>query len=154
MKKEMQNQIKAELCAVSENEALARTLISGLCAAIDVTLTELSDVRCAVSEAVTNAIVHAYGGGSARQKVYLLVTLYADRSVKIVVRDFGRGIADIERAMQPLYTTDASGERSGMGFAIMQSFMDSVRVKSVVGRGTTVEMKKRFSAPDTARDMT
>ncbi len=147
MKKKIENQIKVEFSASSANEGVARTLICAFCAPLDVTLGELSDVRCAVSEAVTNAIVHAYRGMDAKKaKVYLLATLYDDRSIKIVVRDFGRGIDNIEEAMQPLFTTDSTGERSGMGFAIMQSFMDGVRVKSTVGRGTTVEMKKRFSA--------
>ena len=145
MKKEVINRLKIVFDAVSENEALARTVVTAFCAAMDVTLSELSDVRCAVSEAVTNAIVHGYGAGKARGSVTLLATLYGDRSVKIVIRDSGVGIADIAVAMQPLYTTDKSGERSGMGFAVMQSFMDEVRVKSRVGGGTSVELKKRFS---------
>lgn len=152
MKKEVINRLKLVFDAVSENEALARTVVTAFCAAMDVTLSELSDVRCAVSEAVTNAIVHGYGGG-ARGCVTLLATLYGDRSVKIVIRDSGVGIADIAVAMQPLYTTDKSGERSGMGFAVMQSFMDTVRVRSKVGGGTSVELKKRFSPLPSREDV-
>ena len=128
-------------------------MVCAMTAQLDVSVDALADVRCAVSEAVTNAIVHGYGGisGGAMgttggKTVYILTTLYSDNSVKIVIRDRGCGIADVKQAMEPLYTTDVTGERSGMGFAIMQSFMDTVRVRSVPGKGTTVELRKRFSA--------
>ena len=163
-KKKIINQMKTEFSALSVNEGLARSMVCAMTAQLDVSVDALADVRCAVSEAVTNAIVHGYGGaagsetavtggtggtrGTAGGKtVYILTTLYSDNSVKIIIRDRGRGIADVKRAMEPLYTTDTTGERSGMGFAIMQSFMDAVRVRSVPGRGTTVELRKRFSAP-------
>ena len=141
------NQMKTEFRAVSENERLSRAMICAMAAQLDITVEELADVRCAVSEAVTNAVVHAYRGDmySARSTVYILTTLYSDRSIRIIVRDHGCGIADIRQAMEPLYTTDTTGERSGMGFAIMQNFMDTVKVKSTPGRGTTVELRKAFA---------
>ena len=166
IRKHIINQMKTEFRAISENERLSRAMICAMIAQMDVTVEELADVRCAISEAVTNAVVHAYRGTTvrttsgaesdtddtsgdtfddSRNTVYILTTLYDDRSVKIIIRDRGCGIADIRRAMEPLYTTDETGERSGMGFAIMQSFMDSVRVKSAHGRGTTVELRKKFA---------
>ena len=178
-KKKIINQMKTEFSALSVNEGLARSMVCAMTAQLDVSVDALADVRCAVSEAVTNAIVHGYGaavrasgadtgstsphagtagtggtgntggtkGTAGGKTVYILTTLYSDNSVKIIIRDRGRGIADVKRAMEPLYTTDTTGERSGMGFAIMQSFMDAVRVRSVPGKGTTVELRKRFSAP-------
>ena len=146
-RKQIVYQLKTEFRAVSENERLSRAMVCAMIAQMDVTVEELADVRCAISEAVTNAVVHAYRGNeSNRNTVYIMITLYADRSVKIIIRDRGCGIPDIRRAMEPLYTTDDTGERSGMGFAIMQSFMDSVKVKSAHNRGTTVELRKKFAA--------
>ena len=168
IRKHIINQMKTEFRAISENERLSRAMICAMIAQMDVTVEELADVRCAISEAVTNAVVHAYRGTTvrttsgaesdtddtsgdtfddSRNTVYILTTLYDDRSVKIIIRDRGCGITDIRRAMEPLYTTDETGERSGMGFAIMQSFMDTVKVKSAHGRGTTVEMRKKFAVP-------
>ena len=165
IRKHIINQMKTEFRAISENERLSRAMICAMIAQMDVTVEELADVRCAISEAVTNAVVHAYrdtkesefaadnvdGAGDtfdhSRNTVYILTTLYDDRSVKIIIRDRGCGITDIRRAMEPLYTTDETGERSGMGFAIMQSFMDTVRVKSAHGKGTTVELRKKFTPP-------
>ncbi len=164
IRKHIINQMKTEFRAISENERLSRAMICAMIAQMDVTVEELADVRCAISEAVTNAVVHAYRGerqptpvesadgesgdtfDHSKQTVYILTTLYDDRSVKIIIRDRGCGIADIRRAMEPLYTTDETGERSGMGFAIMQSFMDSVKVKSAHGKGTTVELRKKFTS--------
>lgn len=147
-KKKIINQMKTEFSALSVNEGLSRSMICAMAAQLDLTVDALADVRCAVSEAVTNAIVHGYGGDekAGRKTVYILTTLYSDNSIKIIIRDRGCGIGDVPRAMEPLYTTDTTGERSGMGFAIMQSFMDTVRVRSVPGKGTTVELRKRFSA--------
>ena len=163
IRKHIINQMKTEFRAISENERLSRAMICAMIAQMDVTVEELADVRCAISEAVTNAVVHAYRGerqkpaeesadgesgdtfDHSKHTVYILTTLYDDRSVKIIIRDRGCGIADIRRAMEPLYTTDETGERSGMGFAIMQSFMDSVKVKSAHGKGTTVELRKKFA---------
>ena len=136
------NQLKTEFFALSENEGLARSVVCAFAAQCGPSVSELADVRCAVSEAVTNAIVHGYAARGGKN------TLYADRSIRIVVRDKGRGIEDIAKAMEPLYTTDETGERSGMGFSIMQSFMDSVRVLSRPGLGTSVMMKKSFAKKD------
>lgn len=156
IRKHIINQLKTEFRAISENERLSRAMICAMIAQMDVTVEELADVRCAISEAVTNAVVHAYRGSEkcAKNTVYILTTLYDDRSVKIIIRDRGCGIPDIRRAMEPLYTTDTTGERSGMGFAIMQNFMDAVRVRSAPGKGTTVELRKRFAAPDSAAEDT
>ncbi len=165
IRKHIINQMKTEFRAISENERLSRAMICAMIAQMDVTVEELADVRCAISEAVTNAVVHAYRNSvdagadgedagdafdDSRNTVYILTTVYDDRSVKIIIRDRGCGITDIRRAMEPLYTTDETGERSGMGFAIMQSFMDSVRVKSAHGKGTTVELRKKFAPQDKA----
>ena len=155
-RKHIINQMKTEFRAISENERLSRAMICAMIAQMDVTVEELADVRCAISEAVTNALVHAYkggickGGSSDRNTVYIMISLYDDRSCKIIIRDKGCGIPDIRRAMEPLYTTDDTGERSGMGFAIMQSFMDNVKVKSAHGKGTTVELRKKFAAVSAA----
>lgn len=143
MKNERINSIRIALPALSVNEGVARSMVASAVSVLDPTIEELSDLRCAVSEAVTNAIVHGYGceGGT----VYISVSLYADRSVQIEVRDTGRGIADIEEARQPLFTTDPSGERSGMGFTVMEAFTDRLRISSTPGRGTRVTMRKRLS---------
>ncbi len=147
-KRTIRNRLRCECTAISENERLSRSMVCAMVAQLgDLSVDDLADVRCAVSEAVTNAVVHAYKGMPADvgNTVYIFVTLYSDDSVRIIIRDRGCGISDIGKAMEPLYTTDATGERSGMGFAIMQSFMDSVKVRSTPGVGTTVELRKRFS---------
>lgn len=136
------NQFKMEFLSRSENESFARQAVSFFTAQLDPELSELTDIRTAVSEAVTNAVVHGYRG---TEGVISLRVCYTDAGrVKITVRDSGCGIADVEQAMQPLYTTDAAGERGGMGFTIMKSFMDGIRVKSAPGRGTSVTMIKRI----------
>ena len=141
MKREVKNQMRLILPAVSENESLARAAVSLFFARLDPDTEALADVRCAVSEAVTNCIVHAYRGGSGM--IYINAKLYSDQSMTVEIKDKGCGIEDIEKALLPLYTTDKAGERSGMGFPIMKSFMDRVRVKSRIGVGTTVFMEKR-----------
>ena len=150
MKNNCINRLDFALSAISENESVARSLVAVAVSTLDPTLEELADVRCAVSEAVTNAIVHGYKNGAVREgkregRVYISVRLYKDRSVLIEVRDKGVGIADVARAREPLYTTDESGERSGMGFAVMEAFTDRVRVSSRVGHGTRVTLLKRLS---------
>ncbi len=136
------NQFKMEFLSRSENESFARQAVSFFTAQLDPELSELTDIRTAVSEAVTNAVVHGYRG---TEGVISLRVCYTDAGrVKITVKDSGCGIADVEQAMQPLYTTDAAGERGGMGFTIMKSFMDGIRVKSAPGRGTSVTMIKRI----------
>ena len=143
MKKSYINRLDFALSALSVNEGVARSLVGSAVSLLDPTLEELADVKCSVSEAVTNAIVHGYGSPSGT--VYISVKLYADRSVQIEVRDKGRGIADVEEARRPLFTTDETGERSGMGFTVMETFMDTLHVTSAPGRGTRVTMTKRLS---------
>ncbi len=126
----------------SRNESFARYAVTAFIARLDPEVSELADIRTSVSEAVTNCIIHGYKGGKGNVRVD--VTLYDDRSVKITVSDRGCGIADIEQAKMPLFTTDESGERGGMGFAIMESFCDSLKVRSKVGQGTAVTMTKKL----------
>ena len=139
---QMANQLKVILPALSVNEGAARAIVSAFCAQMNPTATELADIKCAVSEAVTNCIVHAYREGMG--DVYIEVRLYEARFVRVTIKDKGCGIPDIKQARLPLYTTDAAGERSGMGFTVMESFMDKISVRSKVGRGTTVVMYKRI----------
>ena len=143
-KTEPKNHMSCELRAVSVNESVCRAIIGVFLAPENPTATELADVKCAVSEAVTNAIVHGYGAGN-EGIVYLGAEIYPDRTVRITVRDKGKGIEDIALARRPLYTTDTSGERSGMGFSVMESFTDRLRVLSKPGAGTRITMYKRLS---------
>ncbi len=135
--------MKLTLPAISVNEGVARALVGAFCAQLDPTIEELADIKCSVSEAVTNCIVHAYQnlGGV----IYITVTLFSDRSLKIDIKDRGCGIEDVEMARTPLFTTDTSGERSGMGFSVMESFMGGVRIYSQKGKGTRVTMTKQLS---------
>ena len=142
MKKRCVNRLDCTLPALSVNESVARSLVAAFVSLPDPTLEELADIRCAVSEAVTNAIVHGYRGGAG--EIYISVKLYDDRSVRIEIRDRGVGIADIEEARKPLFTTDKSGERSGMGFAVMEAFTDKMRIFSRVGYGTRIVLEKRL----------
>lgn len=142
MKKTPVNEVKLEFPSRSSNEGFARGTVACLAAQMDPTLSELEDMKTAVSEAVTNAIVHAYPNTIGI--ISLKIRILRGNLLEITVRDRGRGIADVEQARQPMFTTGGE-ERSGMGFTIMESFMDSVSVRSTPGRGTTVVMKKRFS---------
>lgn len=142
MKKKCINRITCTLPALSCNEGIARGIIATFLTLPDPTLEELADIRCAVSEAVTNAVVHGYRGSTG--DIYISAKLFDDRTVRLEVRDRGCGIADVEEARRPLFTTDTSGERSGMGFAVMEAFMDSVRVISKPGHGTRVLLEKRL----------
>ena len=136
------NYIKLEFPSKSCNEGFARVAASAFAAQLDPTLEELGDIKTAVSEAVTNCIVHAYRrqGGT----VYLSGKILEDKRVIIKIRDKGEGIEDIERAMEPLFTTAPEEERAGLGFAVMQSFCDRVRVSSKPGKGTAVTLEKRL----------
>ncbi len=137
------NEMKLRLPAVSENESVCRAVISAFAAELNPTVEELGDLRCAVSEAVTNCIVHAYRGRAGLGcYIYISVRLYDTREITVEISDNGCGIADLARAMTPAFTTDAAGERSGMGFLVMESFTDSLSVKSREGKGTTVLMRK------------
>ena len=144
MKKTIINETDIKFPAKSVNESYARFTVSSFCSQLDPTIEEISDIRTAVSEAVTNAIVHGYKEMD-NGIVYIKIVIYSDKTVMIKVTDKGCGISDIALAMTPLYTGDPSGERGGMGFSIMESFTDDLKVHSVVGKGTVVTMYKRFS---------
>lgn len=133
--------MKLEFIAISENECFARQVVCAFAAGLDPTLEELSDLRVIVSEAVTNCIVHAYKGMPIGT-VEIALRCYDDRSLRIKIRDRGCGIDNIERCMEPLYTTDPDGERGGMGFPIMKSLSDKLSVISHPGKGTLVTLTK------------
>ena len=135
------NEMELIFDAVSVNESLARVAVAAFVTEKNPTLEEISDVKTAVSEAVTNGIIHGYEGGPGTIRVEVKVE---DRNASIRVIDRGIGIPDVKRAMEPLYTTKPTEERCGMGFAFMEAFMDEVTVQSVVGEGTIVTMKKQF----------
>ncbi|MBE6915195.1 MAG: anti-sigma F factor [Ruminococcaceae bacterium] len=136
------NEMTLTLASRSANEGFARTAVSAFVAQLDPTLDELGDIKTAVSEAVTNCIVHAYP--DRVDKIYIRTRLFENNLVEIVIRDRGLGISDIDQARTPMYTT-GDAERSGMGFTIMESFMDRLQVRSIPGKGTTVTMTKRIS---------
>ncbi len=137
----MENKVKIILDARSVNEGFARVAAAAFAAQLDPTVEELADIKTAVSEAVTNAIIHGYEGKSGR----VCLEMEASGSLlTFTIRDKGRGIADIEKAMRPLYTSKPHLERSGMGFTVMESFMDSLAVSSRVDEGTRVVMTKRI----------
>ena len=142
MKLKPENYVSVDFPSRSSNEGFARTVAACFAAQLDPTLDEINDIKTAVSEAVTNAIVHAYPDTIG--KVSMKLRLYEDNSVEIVVRDWGVGIPDVEQARQPMYTTGGE-ERAGMGFTIMESFMDKLRLRSAPGKGTAVTMRRRIS---------
>ena len=142
-RKTPQNELHLILPSHSVNEGVARAAAALFLSQLNPTVTELSDVKCAVSEAVTNCIVHAYKNGIG--DIYITLRIYEGREFRVEIRDRGCGISDVNKARQPLYTTDTESERSGMGFTIMESFMDSVRVISTPGAGTKVVMTKRLA---------
>lgn len=137
------NKMQIKLPSLSVNEGMARAAAAAFVSQLDPTATELADIKCAVSEAVTNCIVHGYRDTVGN--VRMTVKLCQGRIVRIEISDNGCGIADVKQARQPLFTTDAAGERSGMGFTVMESFTDGVRVTSKLGKGTTVTMVKVLS---------
>ena len=139
----IENYVTLEFLCRSSNESFARVAAAGFAAQLDPTLDELGDIKTAVSEAVTNAIVHGYPDQLG--KIVVKLKLLENNTLEITVRDWGKGIEDIQQARQPLFTTGGE-ERSGMGFTIMESFMDRLTVKSTPGRGTTVTMRRRISA--------
>ncbi|WP_419067217.1 anti-sigma F factor [Candidatus Allofournierella excrementavium] len=137
------NLVKLSFYSRSVNEGFARGALAAFLAQADPTVPELADVKTAVSEAVTNCIVHAYPGGVGL--VHMSVALYEGGKIKITITDKGVGIADVEKAMQPMFTTGNPEERAGLGFAVMQSFMDKVKVSSKPGQGTRVVMTKTLA---------
>ena len=138
-----ENSVKIQFDSLSANEAFARGAAAAFLARYDPTVPQLADIKTAVSEAVTNCIVHAYPDRIG--PVTLCIAVYPERLVKITVMDKGVGIPDIGRAMEPLFTTGNPEERSGLGFAVMQELMDEVRVTSRAGGGTTVRLRRRLS---------
>ena len=136
-----ENYVTLEFLSRSSNESFARVAAAGFAAQLDPTLDELGDIKTAVSEAVTNAIVHGYPDRLG--KIVVKLKLLENNTLEITVRDWGKGIEDIQQARQPMFTTGGE-ERSGMGFTIMESFMDKLTVRSVPGKGTTVQMRKRI----------
>jgi len=147
MRRTLINEFSMTFLAKSENESFARQTVTAFIAQLDPTVSELADIRTAVSEAVTNSIIHGYRSAPPTQnnQVYITAKYYSDRTIVIRIRDKGCGIADIELCRQPLYTTDKSGERGGMGFAIMENFCDKIKIHSVVGRGTTICLTKKLT---------
>ncbi|HIR85570.1 MAG TPA: anti-sigma F factor [Candidatus Limivicinus faecipullorum] len=142
------NYIKLEFPSRSSNEAFARTAAAAFAAQLDPTLEELGDIKTAVSEAVTNSIVHAYPDSIGR--IAMRLRIIKGNTLEVSIRDWGTGIADVEQAMTPLFSTGGE-ERSGMGFTIMGSFMDKLKVRSSPGRGTTVTMQRFISPRQTKR---
>ena len=136
------NEVKFSIPSLSVNESVARAVVSSFLIQADPTVEELADIRTVVSEAVTNAIVHGYRNSYGNIEV--VVRILKNNTIYIKIRDKGCGIADIEKAMEPLYTTAPEEERSGLGFSVMQSFTDKLSVKSIVGKGTTVIMRKKL----------
>lgn len=136
------NKFTMTLLSRSNNEGFARSCIAAFASQLDPTLEELNDIKTAVSEAVTNCIVHAYNENAGN--IYITAELLDDNSVRIKIRDKGCGIENVEKAMEPLYTT-VGGERAGLGFAVMQSFTDKIKVASKIGKGTTVTLIKKIS---------
>ena len=141
MKRKVQNELSMKILSKSENERFSRTAVCAFITALDPTISELADIRTALSEAVTNCIVHGYR--NTEGTIYISVKYYSDRTVELKIKDRGCGIEDVEKCKEPLYTTDESGERGGMGFAIMESFMDSLEVKNNK-EGLTVCMWKEI----------
>ena len=135
------NELKLTMDSRSINEGFSRVAVSSFIACTDPNIEELTDIKTAVSEAVTNAIVHGYRETSG--KIYITVSIFENNIIRIKIRDKGVGIADIEKAMEPLFTT-AGEERAGLGFAVMESFMDKVRVASRPDMGTTVTLEKKI----------
>ena len=144
--RKIENEMKLRLPAKSVNESVARSAISAFVADANPTVEELCDLRCAISEAVTNAVVHAYKGETAAGACYFYISarLYSDREVTVEISDNGCGIEDVERARMPMFTTGDGQDRCGMGFLVMESFTDHLSVKSRVGKGTTVLMRKKL----------
>lgn len=138
--KKVINSLKLSFPSLSVNESAARAVVAAFSAQSDPTTSELADIKCAVSEAVTNCIVHAYPDSIG--EIYISVKIFEGRTLRIEIKDKGKGIDDVSLARTPLYTTSPETERSGMGFTVMESFMDKLNVRSKVGKGTTVVLFK------------
>lgn len=140
---EQRNEMSIRFDSFSSNEGFARVAVAAFVADLDPTLDELADVKTAVSEAVTNSIIHGYENGIGK---IILTCSKENKQIQIEVVDYGKGIEDVPKAKEPFYTTRPELERSGMGFAFMEAFMDDVEVDSAPGQGTTVRMVKQFGA--------
>lgn len=139
----MRNKMTVQFSAIGSNEAFARAAAAAFVAGLDPTVEELTEIKTGVSEAVSNSIIHGYKE-DPEGIVELECRVYSDRKVVLVVRDWGIGIEDVEKAREPMFTTGEAEERSGMGFTVMESFMDRVDVESEAGEGTTVTMVKQL----------
>ena len=148
----MENYMKLELSAISENESFARNAVAAFALSLNPSLSELSDIKTAVSEAVTNCVVHAYADNKNLGEKILITCIAKEnngrKTLHIDVEDFGCGMESVEKALQPFYTTLSTGERSGMGFTIMQTFMTEFTVHSELGKGTIVSMLKILDEED------
>ncbi len=137
------NKISIELMSKSENEGFARVAVAAFVSQLDPTVEELTDVKTAVSEAVTNSIIHGYE--NKKEGIIKIEASISKNEITIIIEDYGKGIKDIKQAMEPLYTSKPELERSGMGFTVMETFMDNLEVFSEYGKGTKVVMKKKFN---------
>ena len=149
MKEQVENEMKVEFLSKSANEAFARITIAAFASQLDPTIEELADIKTAVSEAVTNCIIHGYEN---RIGIVKMEASLKENEILIEISDHGKGIENIEMAKEPLYTTKPNLERSGMGFTIMESFMDKVNVESVVGLGTKITMRKEIKKPEEEKE--
>lgn len=139
-----ENYMKIEIPALGRNESFARNVVAGFAVECAPTVGEISDIKTAVSEAVTNAVVHAYDEENDSNLIEIAADIDDDNTLTVSVRDFGRGIEDVAEAREPFFTTKPDAERSGMGFTIIETFMDDLEVESAPGKGTTVIMRKRI----------
>ena len=139
----LDNKISIEFQSLSQNEGFARVAVSAFIAQLDPTIDEMADVKTAVSEAVTNSIIHGYE--NKKDGIIRIEVCISGNNVTIKIVDFGKGMTDVEKAMEPLYTSRPDLERSGMGFTVMETFMDTLEVTSEEGKGTTVIMSKKFN---------
>ena len=137
------NKVSIELMSKSENEGFARVAVAAFVSQLDPTVEELTDVKTAVSEAVTNSIIHGYE--NKKEGIIKIEASITGNEITIIIEDYGNGIKDVKQAMEPLYTSKPELERSGMGFTVMETFMDNLEVVSEYGKGTKVIMKKKFN---------
>ena len=149
MKEQIENEMKLEFISKATNEAFARITVAAFASQLDPTIEELADIKTVVSEAVTNCIIHAYEN---RQGIIKINAKLADNQIIIQISDNGKGIENVDAAREPLYTTKPNLERSGMGFTIMESFMDSIKVESIVGLGTKVTLVKTIKRQEEQED--
>ena len=145
------NEMTLEFESKSQNESFARTVVAAFAAQLDPTIEELADIKTAVSEAVTNSIIHGYFNSIGRIKMHCII---CGNELTVEIQDEGVGIENIEKAMEPLYTTRPELERSGMGFSFMEAFMDDLEVESELGKGTLVRMKKKVGKSDRVKEYT